>query len=109
MGEKGGEQQGKLGRGREVGERKEEGDDFFFSSRRRHTRYTSDWSSDVCSSDLCISNGFAQAPSPPTEAGDRIHGAAKPVDPRPAASPDLLRTLGAVAIRFTFHSTLQTV
>src|SRR5437879_12718655 len=27
---------------------------FFFSSRRRHTRYIGDWSSDVCSSDLCI-------------------------------------------------------
>src|SRR6267154_5089202 len=26
--------------------------DFFFSSRRRHTRWTGDWSSDVCSSDL---------------------------------------------------------
>src|SRR6202162_64089 len=25
---------------------------FFFSSRRRHTRYRGDWSSDVCSSDL---------------------------------------------------------
>src|SRR5437879_10554246 len=25
---------------------------FFFSSRRRHTRYIGDWSSDVCSSDL---------------------------------------------------------
>ena len=28
------------------------GGGFFFSSRRRHTRFTSDWSSDVCSSDL---------------------------------------------------------
>src|SRR5690348_17426965 len=28
---------------------------FFFSSRRRHTRWTGDWSSDVCSSDL---NGY---------------------------------------------------
>src|SRR5205814_3323211 len=27
---------------------------FFFSSRRRHTRCLSDWSSDVCSSDLSI-------------------------------------------------------
>src|SRR5882724_63452 len=27
---------------------------FFFSSRRRHTRCLSDWSSDVCSSDLII-------------------------------------------------------
>src|SRR5215467_734809 len=26
--------------------------DFFFSSRRRHTRLQGDWSSDVCSSDL---------------------------------------------------------
>src|SRR5690625_7588493 len=25
---------------------------FFFSSRRRHTRWPRDWSSDVCSSDL---------------------------------------------------------
>src|ERR1017187_8892171 len=29
---------------------------FFFSSRRRHTRYIGDWSSDVCSSDLEISH-----------------------------------------------------
>src|SRR5258706_5473190 len=29
---------------------------FFFSSRRRHTRLVSDWSSDVCSSDLRILN-----------------------------------------------------
>src|SRR5690348_9594360 len=29
-----------------------EGQEFFFSSRRRHTRWTGDWSSDVCSSDL---------------------------------------------------------
>src|SRR5262245_63770054 len=28
---------------------------FFFSSRRRHTRCLSDWSSDVCSSDLAWS------------------------------------------------------
>src|SRR5262245_55784605 len=33
---------------------------FFFSSRRRHTRCLSDWSSDVCSSDLGA-NGAAQA------------------------------------------------
>src|SRR5690606_39828242 len=26
----------------------------FFSSRRRHTRFSRDWSSDVCSSDLLI-------------------------------------------------------
>src|SRR5579863_1438844 len=34
---------------------------FFFSSRRRHTRWTGDWSSDVCSSDLWTSPDFATA------------------------------------------------
>src|SRR5258707_10953996 len=29
---------------------------FFFSSRRRHTRYWRDWSSDVCSSDLRLTD-----------------------------------------------------
>src|SRR5256884_5824583 len=29
---------------------------FFFSSRRRHTRCSRDWSSDVCSSDLLVNN-----------------------------------------------------
>src|SRR3712207_5221348 len=31
---------------------------FFFSSRRRHTRYWRDWSSDVCSSDLLHAYGL---------------------------------------------------
>src|SRR2546422_8144979 len=31
---------------------------FFFSSRRRHTRCSRDWSSDVCSSDLQEVFGF---------------------------------------------------
>src|SRR5947199_5370400 len=32
---------------------------FFFSSRRRHTRCLSDWSSDVCSSDLASGDDAA--------------------------------------------------
>src|SRR5437879_13085488 len=32
---------------------------FFFSSRRRHTRYIGDWSSDVCSSDLGVDETVA--------------------------------------------------
>src|SRR5690606_41073306 len=32
---------------------------FFFSSRRRHTRFSRDWSSDVCSSDLRLLLGAA--------------------------------------------------
>src|SRR5438045_9438530 len=46
---------------------------FFFSSRRRHTRCLSDWSSDVCSSDLrlCIrDNGIGI----PREAHEKIFG-----------------------------------
>src|SRR5205814_4246852 len=38
---------------------------FFFSSRRRHTRCLSDWSSDVCSSDLEI---MEPASAPPATA-----------------------------------------
>src|SRR5258706_8021374 len=42
---------------------------FFFSSRRRHTRLVSDWSSDVCSSDLLIMLvvGIAVLPFVPLE------------------------------------------
>src|SRR5436309_12573187 len=32
--------------------RRDMGERFFFSSRRRHTRFSRDWSSDVCYSDL---------------------------------------------------------
>src|SRR5207302_4501463 len=32
---------------------------FFFSSRRRHTRFSRDWRSDVCSSDLGVQVGSA--------------------------------------------------
>src|SRR5690606_39543911 len=31
----------------------------FFSSRRRHTRFSRDWSSDVCSSDLAVVVGVS--------------------------------------------------
>src|SRR3989449_1946507 len=44
--------------------------DFFFSSRRRHTRCSRDWSSDVCSSDLRSSRPTtsSECPSPYTAA-----------------------------------------
>src|SRR5947209_16223920 len=54
-------------------------DFFLFSSRRRHTRYWRDWSSDVCSSDLigrppeheaaAPSGGFVDAPTNSTILG----------------------------------------
>src|SRR2546430_3630363 len=48
---------------------------FFFSSRRRHTRFDCDWSSDVCSSDL-ISTRDEQAVQ---EVLEQTHGGAEAV------------------------------
>src|SRR5437879_7304426 len=49
---------------------------FFFSSRRRHTRYIGDWSSDVCSSDL------RSGPRPvPRQAGTRMTPVTAPRPP----------------------------
>src|SRR2546430_10031238 len=42
---------------------------FFFSSRRRHTRFDCDWSSDVCSSDL-----FRNPPDGAVVVQDLVHG-----------------------------------
>src|SRR5690606_24153368 len=40
---------------------------FFFSSRRRHTRFSRDWSSDVCSSDLPLSYKNVKGAKPATK------------------------------------------
>src|SRR2546429_1118694 len=48
---------------------------FFFSSRRRHTRCSRDWSSDVCSSDLF------DGPCNPAGPGLRSLGRIDPADP----------------------------
>src|SRR5262249_59577914 len=45
---------------------------FFFSSRRRHTRLVSDWSSDVCSSDL-RSTRTGEAPPTPRKQISKTH------------------------------------
>src|SRR2546430_14412751 len=37
---------------------------FFFSSRRRHTRFDCDWSSDVCSSDLSLRSRWLRGLAP---------------------------------------------
>src|SRR5438046_9587427 len=46
---------------------------FFFSSRRRHTRLVSDWSSDVCSSDLPDAATGKRAPETAALAGGLGH------------------------------------
>src|SRR6266496_5205603 len=47
---------------------------FFFSSRRRHTRSLRDWSSDVCSSDICLVTPFAW--SQPHDVNEHVAGVA---------------------------------
>src|SRR5258707_3683064 len=49
---------------------------FFFSSRRRHTRYWRDWSSDVCSSDLPDRWFVSAAPGPFAAHGSRLSDSA---------------------------------
>src|SRR6266487_6972519 len=61
---------------------------FFFSSRRRHTRWTGDWSSDVCSSDLPRADAlemrgtiryyrFSKGLEPDAAAADKLLAAAR--------------------------------
>src|SRR5205814_5490142 len=65
---------------------------FFFSSRRRHTRCLSDWSSDVCSSDLPPTDGPATArpPARPRAAATAAPVAIPPrrVPPSPLLAPE---------------------
>src|SRR5713101_756317 len=49
---------------------------FFFSSRRRHTRLTCDWSSDVCSSDLAGAGKTARVAARQATGGAGIRGIA---------------------------------
>src|SRR5262245_26979497 len=63
---------------------------FFFSSRRRHTRCLSDWSSDVCSSDLGSGASPVSAEAPkeahPSEGGKENKAPAKKTVAAPAVS-----------------------
>src|SRR2546429_7122628 len=61
----------------------------FFSSRRRHTRCSRDWSSDVCSSDLHYSPFKAGAGYVPITAGFAVAG---------AISSQLISRVGAGAV-----------
>src|SRR6266480_3805711 len=53
---------------------------FFFSSRRRHTRLTCDWSSDVCSSDLGYVITGAVRTNPPPDAMTQVWNSIEAVD-----------------------------
>src|SRR3712207_7005623 len=63
---------------------------FFFSSRRRHTRYWRDWSSDVCSSDL-------SAPTAPSAEPEASAGRHEPGHAGGAADGGLAHVVRAAA------------
>src|SRR5207253_8067053 len=73
--------------------RRDRGGEFFFSSRRRHTRWPRDWSSDVCSSDLDPRFAPRSACPParnaaPTDPGNGSRGARSPRPPSPRPRPE---------------------
>src|SRR5690242_21150421 len=70
---------------------------FFFSSRRRHTRLTCDWSSDVCSSDLSPLRGACTACC-----------TSKSVMPCPPITPSVTVRVTAVASTVIRRSILRT-
>src|SRR5690606_40381007 len=60
---------------------------FFFSSRRRHTRFSRDWSSDVCSSDLAVVAEALRHGERLVAVADAHLGAGAPVTGQVPASP----------------------
>src|SRR5215203_4606505 len=64
---------------------------FFFSSRRRHTRYWRDWSSDVCSSDLALRRDRSE------HARSQVAPALERIDERAVGEPPRHRVDGEVA------------
>src|SRR6478752_2187993 len=54
---------------------------FFFSSRRRHTRCSRDWSSDVCSADLLAASAVVLISAGPAVAGSYTPGSSGAGDP----------------------------
>src|SRR2546430_7605358 len=73
---------------------------FFFSSRRRHTRFDCDWSSDVCSSDL---QGFVDGK--PALTFPR-HYPTETDGPFPTRGPALRRVLERGRAQFTIFCAL---
>src|SRR3989475_12056169 len=55
---------------------------FFFSSRRRHTRFDCDWSSDVCSSDLVADDDRLPGVEP-SQSAERAAAGEQPVEQQP--------------------------
>src|SRR2546430_5235594 len=72
---------------------------FFFSSRRRHTRFDCDWSSDVCSSDL----------SPVGADGDVLREPERAVDAVRLARSGVVRRERAIGRHYADGAALEDV
>src|SRR5688572_31084377 len=60
---------------------------FFFSSRRRHTRFDCDWSSDVCSSDLLNEMDLGLGVGPQDRSTLTLHSVYEPAGLGPRQLP----------------------
>src|SRR2546430_6994509 len=70
---------------------------FFFSSRRRHTRFDCDWSSDVCSSDLVLVGSVLLSGQYSAQRGEALA--------TPSESPASANTKEGSALNATFEVT----
>src|SRR2546429_8267679 len=70
---------------------------FFFSSRRRHTRCSRDWSSDVCSSDLIV-EALADLPE-----GTVVDGELVAIDDSGRTDFNLLQNFRSEAFRIHYY------
>src|SRR5437763_10950190 len=80
---------------------------FFFSSRRRHTRYIGDWSSDVCSSDLAPAASDAGLVTFTPDDIDWEDEVRLAIEERVSLSPDALTGMEA-SLRFAGPETPET-
>src|SRR5258707_158820 len=82
----------------------------FFSSRRRHTRYWRDWSSDVCSSDLAsgelLEHGRPRPRDGRRDAADRRPGRRLGRQPVRAREARLMRAAAGLLAAFAVATTL---
>src|SRR2546430_5542873 len=79
---------------------------FFFSSRRRHTRFDCDWSSDVCSSDLSWRAALALLATLTLRTAPAVAAAAPPAadsDAGTAAVLEINGPIGPATSRYVVH------
>src|SRR5688572_32513231 len=77
---------------------------FFISSRRRHTRFDCDWSSDVCSSDLALSYN-----NPSEQATQSVFAGRAAATAAPVGGNDLMQDRAPAPARVGGDDVIKTV